>query len=190
MFCMRCCEFFQANAENTQRCKALQAISEIDQLAWETQSASALSPGPTVHDELLCRNVENPTHFDVLSGTIKPTFFDDASSKGASVNRLNHTTIAVVRRNAQSKVDVVNQNPPNTGVRKLIGYTTITVAEVRSVLTDAPARRGLGVYDTAKPNDPSHADICQLVSGKQQGKSIRAQLYQIAKNRLVRFRQD
>lgn len=187
---MGCREFFQANTENKECCKALQEIPLTEQLAWEAESASEFSPGPTSHDEVLCRHVVNPTHFDPLNGTIKPNFFDDASAKGASVNRLNHTTIDAVRQNAQSRVDKTNESPPNTGARELIGYTTITVAEVRTVFSGDSSRRALGVYDTAKPDDPSHADICQLVSGKQQGKSVRAQLYQIAKNRLVRFHPD
>ena len=184
---MGCREFFQANAENKERCKTLQAISPSEQLAWEGETASEHSPCVVEDDEVLCRHVENPTHFDASSRTIKPTFFDDASNKGASVNRLSHTTIAAVQQRAQAKVAATNENPPLTGVRRLIGYTTITASEVRAVFTSPSSLRALGVYDTAKPDDPSHADICQLVSGKQQGKSVRAQLYQIAKNRLMRF---
>ena len=184
---MGCWEFFQANAGNNERCKALQLISPPEQLAWEEETASKYSPTVVGHAEVLCRHVENPTHFDELSGTIRPNFFDDASSKGASVNRLSHTTIEAVQQFAQAKVDATNQSPPNTGLRQLIGYTTITAEEVRSVFIPTGLRRALGVYDTAKPDDPSHADICQLVKGKQEGKSVRAQLYQIAKTRLVRF---
>lgn len=184
---MGCREFFQANRDNQERCKALQAIPPPKQLAWEEETASEHSPAVVGHAEVLCRHVENPTHFDELSGTIRPNFFDDASGKGASVNRLSHITIEAVQRFAQAKVDAINQTPPKTGPRKLIGYTTVTAGEVRSVFIPTVLRRALGVYDTAKPDDPSHADICQLVKGKQEGKSVRAQLYQIAKNRLVRF---
>jgi hypothetical protein len=184
---MGCRDFFRTNTENKERCKALQEVSAITQIAWEMQSASEFSPGPVSHDEVLFRQVLNPTHFDPVNGTIKPNFFDDASDKGASVNRLGWTTIAKLRQSAQLRVNVINVNPPSTGPRELIGYTTITVSEVRSVFIDTPPRRALGVYDTAKPNDPSHADICQLVTGKRQGKSVRAQLYMLAKTRLVRF---
>lgn len=185
---MGCREFFQANTENRERCKALQDVSPDIQVAWETESASEFSPGPASHDETLCRQVLNPHHFDPVNGTIKPNFFDDASDKGASVNRLGHTTVEMLRQGAQFRVDQINANPPASGVRELIGYTTITVEEVRAVFADTPPRRALGVYDTAKQNDQSHADICQLVSGKKLGKSVRAQLFQIAKTRLVRFK--
>jgi hypothetical protein len=45
----------------------------------------------------------------------------------------------------------------------------------------------MAVYDTAKSNDPSHADICQLVKTKEMEKSVRVQLYWLAKDRLVLF---
>lgn len=185
---MGCREFFQANTENKDRCKALQEICPDIQVVWETESASEFSPGPASNDETLFRQVLNPHHFDKISGTIKPTFFDDASDKGASVNRLGHTTVEILRQRTQLRIDQFNVNPPATGARELIGYTTITVEEIRAVIADTPPRRALGVYDTAKREDWSHADICQLVSGKKLGKSVRAQLFQIAKTRLVRFK--
>ena len=165
----------------------MQDVSPDIQVAWESESASEFSPGPASHNETLFRQVLNPHHFDLVNGTIKPNFFDDASDKGASVNRLSHTTVELLRQSAQFRVDQINVNPPASGVRVLIGYTTVTVDEVRAVFADTPPRRALGVYDTAKHDDQSHADICQLVSGKQQGKSVRAQLFQIAKAKLVRF---
>lgn len=184
---MSCREFFKNNAENKERCKALQAIPLHSQLAWEKETASEFSPGLLTHDELLCRHVVNPQHFDPVNRAIKPTFFDDASDKGASVNRLGHTTVEAIQQGAQTRVNKTNENPPQTGPRELIGYTTVTTAEVRQISAGEPLRQGLSVYDTANFDDISHADICQLVGGKQEGKSVRAQLYQLAKSRLVLF---
>lgn len=184
---MNCIKFFKENADNKERCKLLQEVSVDVQISWEAQSASEYSPGPVDDKEEVCRQVLNPTHFDPVNGTIRPTFFDDASDKGASVNRLNYKQVEVLRREAQCRVDKVNENPPSTGVRELIGYATVMVEDVRKIFADNPPRRALGVFDTAKPDDESHADICQLVSGKRLGKSVRAQLFQIAKTRLVQF---
>lgn len=185
---MGCRDFFQANIENNERCKVLQEVDAKEQVAWESESASEHSPGFASPDETLSRQVLNPHHFDPVSGTISPNFFDDASNKGASVNRLAHITIGHLRHNAQLRVDESNVTPPATGPRTLIGYTTLTVGEVRSIFADTtPPRRALGVYDTARHDDKSHADICQLVSGKKLGKSVRTQLFLIAKTRLVRF---
>jgi hypothetical protein len=185
---MPCRQFFDANRENREYCKLLQQIPEVQQLAWESLSASEYSPGVVQDDEELVRRVEDPTHFDATTGQIKPTFFDDASSKGASCFRLRHTTVAQIADGARKYVDEINKNPPSTGVRTAIGYTIFSADEVRKVLAPTePPRRGAAVYDTGLHNDPAHADVCQLVSGKQAGKSVRAQLFLIAKDRLVPF---
>jgi hypothetical protein len=141
---------------------------------------------------MLCRQVLDPTHFDQVSGTIKPTFFDDASDKGASCHRLAHTSVEDVKGMTMARAEAMNINPPATGPRTAIGYTTFGAGEVRSIrpASSPPApivRRGAAVYDTGLPEDGSHADVCQLVAGRQEGKSVRAQLWKLAKDRLVRF---
>lgn len=181
-------EFFDANRENREYCKLLQAIPEAQQIQWENESASLHSPGIVANGEELARRVEDPTHFDALTGTIRPSFFDDASNKGASCFRLLHTTVAELEKGARAHVETVNKNPPNTGLRSAIGYATLSADEVRQIFPmTEPGRRGAGVFDTGKADDVSHADICQLVAGKQAGRSVRAQLYKIAKDRLVAF---
>lgn len=184
---MGCREFFQENLENNERCKLLQNVPVEDQLAWETESASLYSPQPITDSEVLCRHVLNPVHFDLQSNSITPTFFDDATGKGASVNRLLHTSIDQIREAAQARVDMINKNPPKSGLRQLIGYSNVTANEVRAIYTGSPSRRAIAVYDTAKSDDPSHADICQLIKSKEQGKSVRAQLYLLAKSRFKLF---
>lgn len=191
-----CCKFFDENRCDKDICKKLQAFPELTQIAWESESASCHSPGVVANDELLCRQVLDPTHFDPVSGTIKPTFFDDASNKGASCHRLAHISHQAVREMADARTAAVNINPPATGSRTAIGYTTFEASEVRSIRLAAsslPAvlpRRGAAVYDTGLPEDNSHADVCQLVAGRQEGKSVRAQLWKLAKDRLVRFEAD
>jgi hypothetical protein len=184
---MGCREFFQENLENNERCKLLQNVSVEEQLAWETESASLYSPQPITDSEILCRHVLNPVHFDPQTNSIKPNFFEDASGKGASVNRLLYTNIEKIRKDAQARVDISNQNPPKTGLRKLIGYANVTASEVREIYTGMPPRRAMAAYDTAKSDDPSHADICQLVKTKAMEKSVRVQLYWLAKSRFTFF---
>lgn len=186
---MICRDFFEANKGSKELCTALQKVPLDDQLAWEGESASPHSLGPIEDDEVFCRQVVDPTHFDKVSGTIKPNFLDDASHKGASGHRLKHTTVRTLREISEARVAKANEDPPPTGLRESIGYATVTAAEVRCVFTEPLLRRALGIYDTGREDDRSHADICQLVSGKQQGKSIRAQLFKIAKDRLVRFQE-
>ena len=183
---MGCREFFDANKRNSTKCKLLQAMPEEQQLCWETKTASEFSPGPVASTETLCREIVDPTHYDPATGKIKPTLFDDASSKGASVQRLPHTNIEAIEERTRLRVEMANENPPQTGRRTAIGFTTITAAEIRDILTDAN-RRSAAVYDTGNEGDSAHADICQLVSGRKEGSSVRARLFSIAKERLVRF---
>lgn len=186
---MTCRKFFEENKENLQRCKNLQLVAAEKQILWETELASEHSHSTVASDEVLCRQVLDPTHYDKVNGTIAPTFFDDASSKGASCHRLFLTTPEKIEELTLIRVAEQNMNPPNTGPRVAIGYAQINASEVRSVFSAIePIRRAAAVYDTAKSDDISHADICQLISGKHEGRSVRAQLYKMAKDRLVKFR--
>jgi len=166
----------------------LQQHAELTQVACELESASVHSPSPVQNIEVLVRQVVDPTHFDHVTGTIKPTFFDDAANIGASCHRVQYTTETQIRQMTERRVALANQNPPKTGLRSAIGYASVSAIDVRSITTAGnPSRRGAAIYDTAKSDDISHADICQLVSGRQEGRSVRAQLWELAKDRLVIF---
>lgn len=186
---MGCREFFEANATNQDSCKALQNESLETQIEWESQTASEHSPGPVVDDEQLVRYWLNPVHFDRQTGTLKPTAFDEACSFGLSVNRLKHVTIDEVRDLAQCRVNQSGQANPDQVPRELIGYSAFSAAEVRKVQTadPPPGRRAFGVYDTANPQDLSHADVCQIASKAQGAKSARMQMRQLANSRLKSF---
>lgn len=181
-------EFFRLHAGTESLCKELQRLPGDTHLAWQQESVSDHSPEP-VHDaEVLCRQVVDPAHFDRVTGTIKPTFFSDASSRGASCHRLRHTSHEAIRRFTEARVATANINPPPSGPRLAIGYATVLANEVRAIRPESNASCiGAGVFDTAKIDDASHADVCQLVGGGQEGKSVRAQLFLLAKDRLVRF---
>jgi hypothetical protein len=186
---MNCQLFFETHKGSKNYCKELQKYSEQQQIAWEMNSAfPAISPGIVINEEILCRQVIDPVHFDQVTGTIKPTFFDDASNKGASCHRLKHISIEVIKEITLKRVAEANINPPSTGPRVAIGIATLNASEVRGIMTAGISiRRGAGIYDTAKDDDASHADICQLVSGRIEGISIRAQLFKMAKDRLIYF---
>lgn len=186
---MNCRDFFDSVKDELKPCKVLQGHPEETQVAWEHESASVYSPCPVKDVEMLARQVVDPTHYDTVTGTIKPTFFDDASGIGASCHRVEYTDLDQVREFTMQRVTQINQNPPSTGPRTAIGYTPIFATEVRSIMVTNgdQSRRGAAVYDTAKSDDNSHADICQLVSGSQEGRSVRAQLFMLAADRLVKF---
>lgn len=184
---MNCRDFFDSIRDDPDYCKKLQNQSESDQVAWESEIASEHSTEPVRNCETLVRQVIDPTHYDTVSGNIAPTFFDDASSKGASCHRTSYTTTEKIKKMAEDRVTLANQNPPKTGPRKAIGFTTLSAEEVRSIVLESAGRRGVGVYDTAKVDDVSHADICQLISGRKEGKSVRAQLFMLVRDRLEFF---
>lgn len=185
---MNCREFFESVKDDPAYCKALQKHPEDVQLLWEAETASEVSPSPVTSDEVLVRQVIDPTHYDNVANSIAPTFFDDASSRGASCHRMKHIKVETIKKMAEERVAIVNLDPPKTGIRRAIGFTKLSALEVRNVFPESlPGRRGSAVYDTAKTDDISHADICQLLQGKQEGKSVRAQLFMLAKERLELF---
>lgn len=186
---MGCREFFEAHAEDLQRCKTLQQQSLETQLEWEAETASSHSPGPIKNDETLIRYWLNPVHYDRQTGTLKATAFDDASNKGLSVNRLNHVSLEDIRDTAQVRVEAWIQANPDKIPRELIGYSDFSAGEARSVqvVEPPPSRRAFAVYDTANLQDKSHADVCQIVSTTQGGRSARSQMRQLTNERLKRF---
>lgn len=184
---MNCRLLFEQRPVDQEICKVLQEYPEVDQLRWEQESATIHSPSPVRDEEVLCRHVVDPAHYDGVTGTIKPTFFSDASSRGASCHRLAYTSEARIHKLALARVSVHNVMVGAADHRQAIGYAMIRAAAVREIHVATGGRRGAAIYDTAKADDVSHADICQLVSGKWDGKSVRAQLWQLAKDALVRF---
>lgn len=70
--------------------------------------------------------------------------------------------------------------------RSLYGYSEFAALEVREVST-SDSQRAFAVYDTAKVDDASHADVCQIVSTKKGGRSARSQLRDLANERLKQF---
>lgn len=186
---MDCGQFFAQHADDSQVCKALQIRPEAEQVGWEQQTASPHSPGPVHNSEALCRQVVDPTHYDSVTGDITPTFFNDASSRGASCHRLAHTSEEKIFEMTLARIATHSDATDPQASKKAIGYAVMQASDVRNIKTSA-GRRGAGIYDTAKVDDRSHADICQLVSGKQDGKSVRAQLWELAKGALVRFKDE
>lgn len=191
-----CRKFFEANAENSQRCKALQDVPSEVQIAWESQRASEVSPGVVTDDEQLCRHWTNPIHYDDATGALKLTGFDDAAGIGISVNRMAHTTLTVVQQFASARVLGWNAEHGDKPERSLVGYSLFDAKEARQVLTnETPARRAFGVYDTAKvPNetkglegDTSHAHVCQLIAGPQAARSLRHRMRDLLAPRLTPF---
>lgn len=182
--------FFAANMSSGELAKSVQARPLEEQLAWETLSACAESPGPVKAAEILCRQIVSPVHFDADANEIRPNLFEDVIGKGASTHRRSHITDQRLLEIALERVGQQNLNPPKTGPRTLIGYVFIEAAAVRTLRVDLEALREqqvLAVYDTANAKDSSHADICLLRRQKQAELSVKSQLYEKAKGTLKRI---
>lgn len=168
----------------------LQTLTEAEQTELEQTPATADSPGVIQTSEGLIRALDQPVHF--VDGEFTPSAFGDAQSRGLSINRPSHISISEALQLAYSRVAAVNRrqlelaaatgtSPPPA--RSTVAYATFSTAELRAVCwsLQGPSRRAFGVYDTGKPDDPSHGDVCLLIAGKQAWRSVREVLYQQAR---------
>ena len=182
---MACRAFFEQHATSDVS-KELQKLDLATQLDWEAQTASRHSPGPVEDTEELTRHWLSPIHYDTQTAKLKPTAFDDAANKGLSTNRLAHCPLG--EQHAAAAARVANHTRNNGAERSLIGYSIFKVAEARSILTaQPPPRRALGVYDTALADNTAHADVCQIASNAQGGRSARTQMRELLNDRLQKL---
>lgn len=171
---MDCLEFFNNHRENAEKCKLLQGNPK-QALVWESVcSASEHSPGKVLEAERLLRLVFTPIHFDEETGKIKPALFDDASNKGLSVNRADYIDLLALIERGLTKAAKDRESKPD---RQFYGIALAHCADIRKILSETTQARAFCVFDTALADDISHADVCQIVSGKQEGRSVRARLY-------------
>jgi hypothetical protein len=177
-----CHSFFTQYSTSGCLSRALQQIDETTLLVWEVASVTTCSPGAVAQSEYLARQVLDPAFFDASTGEIKPTLFDDASSRGASVNRCSYATDLELHARGVSRAEEAAAH--STTPKTYIGFVRLRTSDVRAVFFEG--RRAFAVYDTASPSDPSHADVCQLISGKRAGRSVRSRLFQLSKGLLCR----
>lgn len=171
-----CCTFFANQARGPDWVKQLQ--QQPDRVQWEKLSASPFSPAAVADDEVICRIAFNPIYWDDDTRRLKPTFFADATSHGASSERLAYATMRAVWRKANKMATRYNANKQRKEARSVARIAPLPVVELRRLIYEA--QRGVGVYDTALENDPAHADVCVLVAGKQASRSLRASLFDIS----------
>jgi hypothetical protein len=191
---MGCLEFFMSHAESRDICKILQERAHVEILLWESQTASPHSPGPVNDDELICRQIISPIHFDDATQKLTATAFDDASGKGLSVNRIKYETADGLQNTAELRTKQYNENNETKPARIFWGMINLSCAEVRTIVVpsdvNGESMRGFAIYDTALKTDPSHADICQIVKQKAQGRSVRSKLRDLANEFIDRKKKE
>ena len=171
-----CRTFFANQATGLNWVKDLQ--QQPDRISWEKLSASPFSPAPVADHEVICRIAFNPIYWDDAAKHLKPTFFNDASSHGASSERLSYATKRAVWRRAKTMAARYNADNQSKEARSVARIAPLPVIELRRLMY--VEQRGIGVYDTALEINPAHADICVLVAGKQASRSLRASLFEVS----------
>lgn len=193
---MGCAQFFEEYKGNREICKELQARPLDELISWERESASEHSPGIVSDQEMLCRQVLSPLHYDAVLKKLKPSAFDDASNKGLSVNRLAHTSMVELAKAAKERVAASHKRSAEAGVigkmpNNLWGFASFKCSDAKLIVSDdgddRGKIRGFAVYDTANKDDKSHADVCQISGGKLYGRSVRSKLADLANQRLNAF---
>lgn len=170
MSALTCRDFFAWNAGNSDLVKELQKHPS-DVLSWEANTASDHSPGPVEQDETLFRQIVQPLHIDMETKTLRPNAFNDVANKGLSVDRAKHSSVAEIISSGRQRVAARAASD---------GRALYALAEFRSLdlrlIVDESGRRSFAIYDTAACDNIAHADVCQLVEGKQSGRSARSKL--------------
>lgn len=109
--------------------------------------APGLSPGPVSTDEILLREIRSREWLDPEIGGLKPAALSDVKDRGLSVHRLKHADRKeLTARLASSPVAIVR------------------CSDVKALTaSQGSPERLFCIYDSAKPGDPAHADICQAL---------------------------
>lgn len=181
-------EFFDEHRDNATKCKLLQKMSEEKLESWEHQIVSEFSPGVVTDDEFLYQQVVDPTHIAPSGEGLKPMAFDVCRSHGLSTQRFKYTNIDELIKTGVDRADKFNLNYPDKPQKKLWGFISYTVGDIRRVLCDDTETRPLYVFDTADEDNAPHAEICQggaASSSKAQWIDLRARLYLMAKRKLL-----
>ncbi len=169
----------------------VQSLTPEQQRELETLRVSPNSPGPVQDAEVVVRAIDQPLHF--ADGEFTPAAFTDCASVGLSVDRLAHCTLEQAWDGAEARLRIWHSNRAVAGKeqtqRQVIALTAFAVAELRvmRVGLNSNSRQAMGVFDTARANNPAHADVVMLVAGKPAERSLRHSVYAAAK-RDIRFK--
>jgi glutamate 5-kinase len=127
--------------------------------------------------EVLIRVVYSPQHVEADTSRLKPTALDDASNKGLSTDRRQHTTIEEVQARITKKL---NEPRAIEKGHEYKGVVVIPCGAVRGLSNDG--KRLFAVYDTAQEGNHAHADVCQVRLSKVEGAMARKRLIAALRN--------
>ena len=163
-------------ASEDSKCKKYR--SDAQNCICEKESVSKYSPCPVNDDECLIRQIYSPIHVDEETGKLTSLAFQDASSRGMSVNRKSFTSKKEIEDKIANKLEIDKKN----GKERLCkGVATAKCSDIRNLTNkgNGAETRMFCIYDTAGNRDNSHADICQAISGKAAGSRARNELRKV-----------
>lgn len=111
------------------------------------------SPSVIANSEMLARFVFSPIQID-KKGKVKPNSFSHVHSQGCSIQRDS------VADNIEI-LALVKQVLSGQNNRAWKGVIFGQCHDMRSIMTDEVDHRAVCVYDTANPENPAHAELCQ-----------------------------
>ncbi|MCK5538974.1 MAG: hypothetical protein KAI79_19275 [Bacteroidales bacterium] len=158
-------KFFQ-ELDSQNKCEGLSVNHEIA-IALESISLSEYSPGIVVSSESIARMIFSPLHIEE-DGTIKASAFSDVKDKGLSVHRIEY--IVGNKLECLGETMASNANEAGRTKRDYLGYVKVTTEEIRQLTGDE--KRLFCVYDTAKEDEISHADVCAVFLDEQQNPKL------------------
>ena len=141
-------------------CKCVHYRERFPDCECENHSVSDHSPGLVGDDEVLIRELYSPHYINEDTGEVKPVAFRDARDRGLSVTRRLHSSERAHRAKIMKKVaadQAAGRN--NDGFWRVVSGSC---ARIRGITGD-DGRRLFCVYDTAREDDASHADVCQAI---------------------------
>lgn len=167
--------FFEQNSGNNKKVDAL--LTEPNRHEWQLVTCSRMSPGPVANDETLYRQLHHPVYVDKASGELKPTAFDDVLDKGLSVERPKHCSLEDIVQHGRDRAEHYNATCSDPEkVRSLISLLRLSAEQVRELQIDG--EKAIGVFDTALPELPAHADVCMLVAkNRLNNREVRSHLF-------------
>ena len=148
-------------------------ISLDDDCSVEQRSVSEYSPGIVGNGEVLLRQIFSPIHIDQETGEVKPAAFSDVKDKGLSTNRLRHISADAIVTKGEAKA-VADRDSGKE--REFLGIILAHCRNVRAIKSAMEEKRAFCVSDTARADDPSHADVCQVPMSKMAARDARRRL--------------
>lgn len=108
--------------------------------------------------EVLIRALYSPVFINKATGEVDPAAFTDALARGLSVQRLVYIAEDAHLAKIEQKIaDDQAAGKPGDGFWRVV---TARCGDIQALLRD-DGGRSFCVYDTGKPSDQAHADVCQ-----------------------------